>query len=65
MSMTLYQLAGLVGRMRAAQKRYFSTRNATDLDASKKLEREVDRAVKEALEAPSLFDRMNPPVANG
>jgi hypothetical protein len=42
--------ARLVASMRAAQRKYFRTRSYDDLDESKRLEREVDAALKEALE---------------
>ena len=37
----------LVCRMRSAQKQYFRTRSYADLDESKKLEREVDKALRD------------------
>lgn len=56
--MTTNDLAYLVKRMRDAQKNYFRTRAPEVLGESKKLEREVDAAVKGVLEppAPTLFD---------
>ena len=42
-----------VERMRAAQKRYYATKNGTDLCAARDLERRVDvllRAIREAQE---------------
>ncbi len=52
-----------VERMRAAQKRYFATRNGNDLCAARDLERRVDaliRTIQEATErarTPELFFR--------
>jgi len=37
----------LVSRMRSAQKEYFRTRDANVLNESKRLEKEVDNAIKE------------------
>ena len=37
----------LVARMREAQRRYFKHRSSTDLEYSKALERQVDRALDE------------------
>ena len=37
----------LVRQMRAAQKRYFKDRRSDDLEESKRLEREVDKAIDE------------------
>ena len=41
----------LVKQMREAQKRYFRTRDANDLNESKRLEREVDKAIKDYVES--------------
>lgn len=41
--------------MRAAQARYFANRNPTNLDASKRIEREFDRAAEEALRKDHLL----------
>jgi hypothetical protein len=38
----------MVARMRDAQRRYFKTRSHDDLAESKRLEREVDRAIEAA-----------------
>lgn len=47
---TMYvELAETVAKMRAAQRGYFATRSAIDLDNSKKLERKVDRLLEEIL----------------
>lgn len=54
--MTTTELAKLVSQMRAAQKTYFKTRNTFDLAISKDMEHRVDRAVKECLAPPTLFD---------
>lgn len=48
--MTPQQFIDLVCRMRTAQKAYFRTRSYSDLDESKKLEREVDNALREISE---------------
>jgi hypothetical protein len=51
----------LVVRLRAAQKAWFKHRRTSDLEESKRLEREVDRAIERERgpkAAPSLFDRM-------
>lgn len=45
--MTHQQFINLVCRMRSAQKQYFRTRALADLDESKKLEREVDQALRD------------------
>ena len=44
--MTTKNFIDLVCRMRSAQKQYFRTRTFADLDESKKLEREVDNALR-------------------
>lgn len=43
--MTDAELLELVQRMRAAQRRYFETRDRGDLNKSKDLERQVDKAL--------------------
>lgn len=55
--MTLDQFARLVADMREAQREYFRTRSSTALDRSKRLERQVDQAIKDHADGPSLFDR--------
>ena len=45
--MSFQQFINLVCRMRSAQKQYFRTRSFGDLDESKKLEREVDQALRD------------------
>lgn len=45
--MTDAEIIDLVRWMRAAQKAYFKTRDRVDLEASKKLERQVDQALTE------------------
>jgi hypothetical protein len=45
----------LVSQMRAAQKKYFRTRNQDDLEDSKRLERDVDRIIKANTAGPWLF----------
>lgn len=58
---TTTELALLVQKMRAAQREYFRSRNPNLVPGCKKLESEVDRAVEEALGAPSLFDPKGEP----
>lgn len=41
------EFINLVCKMRSAQKQYFRTRSYADLDESKKLEREVDQALRD------------------
>lgn len=53
--MDVRQLAELVNKMRNAQREYFRTRSASSLEESKRLEKEVDRAISEALSQPTLF----------
>lgn len=48
--MTLPAFAALVSQMRAAQRDYFRHRDSEALTNSKRLEREVDRAIAEILE---------------
>lgn len=45
--MSPQQFIDLVCKMRSAQKQYFRTRSYGDLDESKKLEREVDQALRD------------------
>lgn len=45
--MTTKDFIDLVCRMRSAQKQYFRTRSLADLDESKRLERDVDKALRE------------------
>ncbi len=47
--MTLLELASLVADMRNAQREYFRTRSGDSLEHSKKLERQVDDAVRSVL----------------
>lgn len=49
------ELARLVKRMREAPRLYFKGRGSDDLETSKVLERQVDKAVAEVLEPPGLF----------
>lgn len=44
--MTTKDFMDLVCKMRSAQKKYFRTRYFEDLEESKKLEREVDQALR-------------------
>jgi hypothetical protein len=50
--MTPEEFVVLVGRMRDAQREYFRTRDPEVLNRSKYLERQVDRAIKEAGQPP-------------
>ena len=45
--MTPQKFIDLVCRMRSAQKQYFRTRSYADLEESKKLEREIDQALRD------------------
>ncbi len=56
--MTLIELARQVAAMRAAQRKYFRDRGQGDLNESKRLERELDQAVKEILSQRTMFDLM-------
>jgi len=47
--LSLTELAKLTNAMRAAQVRYFRERTPVALEESKRLEREVDRAVADIL----------------
>jgi hypothetical protein len=49
----------LVQKLRDAQKRWFKERRPQDLDDSKSLERQVDRALADLARPPSLFDSMS------
>lgn len=55
--MTIIELALLVRDVRDAQRAYFkpSTRSLATLEASKKAERALDRALSEILDPPTLF----------
>jgi hypothetical protein len=53
--MTVRELAKLVAEMRAAQRQYFRLKSTATLDESIRLERLVDRAVREVLEQPRLL----------
>ena len=57
--MTHTEFVQLVKDMRQAQKDYFRTRTNASLVASKDLESQVDKAVKEFITppAPQLFDK--------
>jgi hypothetical protein len=52
--MTAIELAGLVVRMRRAQKAYFRSRTPTALEESRRVEKRVDEALAEIL-GRSLF----------
>jgi cell fate (sporulation/competence/biofilm development) regulator YmcA (YheA/YmcA/DUF963 family) len=49
------ELATLVSTMREAQKQYFRSSTLSNLEAAKKLEREVDRELREILTSLPLF----------
>jgi hypothetical protein len=49
------EFAKLVAELRERQKEYFRTKSTGALEASKVLERKVDRALKEILAPPGLF----------
>lgn len=49
------EFIGLVARLREAQKRYFKHRSSADLEYSKALEKQVDAAIREHADGPSLF----------
>lgn len=55
--MTVQELAKLVKEARALQKIYFRVRTQTALEASKKAERQLDDAVADILDPPTLFGR--------
>jgi len=50
----IVKLAESVQQMRTAQKEYFRTRSSISLTSSKKLEKEVDDMVKDAVTAPLI-----------
>jgi cell fate (sporulation/competence/biofilm development) regulator YmcA (YheA/YmcA/DUF963 family) len=49
------ELATLVNAMREAQKQYFRSSTLSNLEAAKRVEREVDREVREILTSLPLF----------
>jgi hypothetical protein len=53
---SLRGFARLVADMRTAQNRYFRRREEDDLRAAREREAKVDRALKEILAQPTLFD---------
>ena len=53
--MTSDDFYDLVARMRAYQKEYFRTRNVTNLEHSKRLEKAVDQELRDHFGSPSLF----------
>lgn len=59
--MTFKDFAELVCRMRTAQKAYFRTRSYFDLDESKKLERQVDNALREISEPQNQLSLFSAP----
>lgn len=52
--MTKFEFYALVERMRQVQKDFFGERHANSLEAAKRLEREVDKSVKEYKAAPTM-----------
>lgn len=52
--MTTVELARLVNAMRTAQRKYFRTRGQGDLEESKRLERQVDDAIRDIHVQPVL-----------
>lgn len=55
--MNLKEFAALVAEMRDAQREYFRTRSGEVLERSKKLEKQVDHALKDINNnQPRLFD---------
>jgi hypothetical protein len=56
---TIKALAKLVKRARDLQSHYFKTRRQSDLVASRTAGRELDQAVAEILNPPTLFDLYN------
>ena len=54
--LTALELAKLAADMRNAQRKYFRTRGQGDLEASKRLERQLDAAIEELLRQPVLFE---------
>lgn len=46
-NMSPQQFIDLVCKMRTAQKQYFRTRSYADLDESKKLEKQIDQALRD------------------
>lgn len=55
--MTLRQFAGLVAEMRNAQRAYFRTKGMNALEMSKRLEKQVDKALVDLLSPQgTLFD---------
>ena len=58
---TLSELTRMVAEMRQAQRAYFQTRSTGWLTHSKKIEKEVDTAIKELLNGQqTLFDTEEP-----
>lgn len=59
--MTEFEFYALVEKMRQAQKDFFGERHANALETAKRLEREVDTAIKEYKLAPTmnLFEKVN------
>jgi hypothetical protein len=53
--MSVRELAKLVAEMRAAQRQYFRLKSSATLDESIRLEKFVDRTVRDVLERPMLF----------
>lgn len=57
--MSTQQFIDLVCRMRSAQRQYFRTRSYADLDESKKLEQEVDQALRDFSNPKDQFSLFN------
>lgn len=62
--MTFKDFAELVCKMRTAQKAYFRTRSYSDLDESKKLERQVDNALREISEPKNQLSLFSAPASS-
>jgi hypothetical protein len=55
--MTYDAFVDLVSNLRAAQREFFRTKSSAALEQSKRLEKQVDAAIREYREQPSLFGR--------
>lgn len=62
--MTFKEFAELVCKMRTAQKAYFRTRSYSDLDESKKLERQVDNALREISDPQNQLSLFSAPASS-
>ena len=54
--MTAFEIIKLAKETRDAQKAYFQTRTYSDLDRSKQLERQLDKAIDEYLNPNTQID---------